>query len=36
MKEILGEHPYQGQKLWVFRANMVIPQVSRAVKYEET
>lgn len=32
MKNLLGEHPYVGQKIWVIRANMVIPQVKRAEK----
>lgn len=27
MKELLGEHPYQGQKLEIYRSNMIIPQV---------
>lgn len=30
MKEILGENPYVGQKIWIFKANMIIPQVKRA------
>ena len=30
MKEILGK-PYVGQRISVFRANMVIPQVKRAL-----
>ena len=32
MKELLGEKPYIGQKIWVFRANMVIPQIAKAEK----
>lgn len=32
MKEILGENPYVGQKIWVAKANMIIPQVMRAEK----
>lgn len=32
MNELLGPNPYKGQKLWVIRANMVIPQVTRAEK----
>lgn len=32
MKNILGEKPYVGQKLWVFKANMIIPQVAKAEK----
>lgn len=31
MKELLGT-PYTGQKIWIIRANMVIPQVIRAEK----
>lgn len=29
MAETLGQ-PYAGQRLWIFKANMIIPQVSRA------
>ena len=32
MKEILG-NPYVGQKLWVSKRNMIIPQVEEAEKY---
>lgn len=32
MKEILGENPYIGQKVWIIRANMVIPQIAKAEK----
>ena len=32
MKNLLGENPYVGQKIWVIRANMVIPQVAKAEK----
>ena len=32
MKTLLGEKPFVGQKIWVFRANMVIPQVKKAEK----
>ena len=32
MEELLGEKPYVGQKVWIIRANMVIPQISRAEK----
>lgn len=30
MKKILGEHPYVGQKVWVQKSNMIIPQIIRA------
>lgn len=30
MREVLGEYPMRGQKIWVYRANQVTPQVSRA------
>ena len=30
MKEILGNAPYKNQKIWVYKANMIIPQVSHA------
>ena len=32
MKELLG-NPYVGQKLWVSKRNMIIPQVEEAEKY---
>lgn len=32
MKELLGEKPYIGQKVWVFKANMIIPQIAKAEK----
>ena len=32
MTDLLGEHPYVGQKIWVFKANMIIPQIARADK----
>ena len=32
MTKLLGPNPYVGQKIWVIRANMVIPQVKRAEK----
>lgn len=32
MKELLGEHPYVGQKIWIQKANMIIPQVVRSEK----
>ena len=34
MKELLGE-PYEGQKVEVFKANMIIPQIHSAVKMSE-
>ena len=32
MKEILGETPYYGQHIWVIKANMIIPQITKAIK----
>lgn len=29
MKQLLG-NPWEGQKVWVYKANMIIPQISRA------
>jgi len=29
MSELLGQ-PYKGQKIWVFKSNMIIPQISKA------
>ena len=35
MKELLGEVVFKGQSLEIYRANMIIPQVYSAVKFEE-
>ena len=32
MQSILGDNPHVGQKIWVFKANQIIPQVKRAEK----
>lgn len=32
MKNLLGDNPHVGQKLWVFKANQIIPQIARAEK----
>lgn len=32
MKEVLGETPYAGEKIWVIKSNMIIPQITRANK----
>lgn len=32
MQEVLGARPYIGEKIWIYRANMIIPQVSKAEK----
>lgn len=32
MKQLLGEHPHPGQKVEVFKANMIIPQIYSADK----
>lgn len=34
MQEVLGLHPYKGQKIWIYKANAIIPQISRAEKEE--
>ena len=34
MTELLGECPYVGQKIWVYRSNMIIPQISRSKKFK--
>lgn len=31
MKELLG-CPYEGQKVWVYRSNMIIPQIAKATR----
>lgn len=30
MYEKLGQYPFEGQHIWVYKANMIIPQISRA------
>lgn len=32
MKEVLGITPYAGEKVWVIKSNMIIPQITRAEK----
>ena len=32
MEEVLGRTPYVGEPVWVFKANMIIPQISKAIK----
>ena len=32
MKEILGETPYVGEKVWVIKSNQIIPQITKADK----
>lgn len=32
---LLGEYPYIGQKIKIFKANQIIPQISSAIKAEE-
>ena len=34
MEEILGDTPYCGQPIWVYKANKIIPQISRANKQD--
>ena len=34
MEEILGK-PYIGQKVWVSKRNMIIPQIEKAIQYDE-
>lgn len=35
MRELLGSKPYKGQKIWVVKQNMIIPQILRAEKIRE-
>lgn len=35
LTELLGEQPYVGQKIWIYRSNMIIPQISRSEKLKE-
>lgn len=35
LTSLLGEYPYVGQKIKIFKANQIIPQVSSAIKAEE-
>ena len=30
MENLLGKHPYIGQKIWVIKSNQIIPQITRA------
>ena len=32
MNDILGKNPYKGQKIWVKKSNMIIPQIVRSEK----
>lgn len=32
MTELLGDLPYKGERIWIYKANMIIPQVSKAEK----
>lgn len=32
MEELLGPQPYVGQKIWIYRSNMIIPQVLRSIQ----
>jgi DNA ligase (NAD+) len=32
MKKLLGENPFIGQKVWIYKANMIIPQIAKAEK----
>jgi len=34
MQDILGTYPEKNQKIWVIKANQIIPQISRAVENE--
>ncbi len=38
MKQILGETPHKGQKIWVCKQNQIIPQVTRSISdfYDES
>jgi DNA ligase (NAD+) len=31
MNELLGYHPYEGQKIWIYKANQIIPQISKSL-----
>lgn len=33
---LLGERPYVGQKIWVYKANAIIPQISKSIKLGKT
>ena len=35
LKEKLGQHPYEGQKLWICKKNQIIPYVEKAEKISE-
>ena len=36
LTELLGEQPYVGQKIWVYKANAIIPQISKSIKLGKT
>ena len=33
---LLGEQPYVGQKIWVYKANAIIPQISKSINLGKT
>ena len=36
IRELFGQIPKKGQKIYIYKANQIIPQVSKVEKYEET
>lgn len=34
MEELLGAQPFCGQKIWIYKANQIIPQIARAEQLE--
>ena len=36
LTELLGEQPQVGQKIWVYKANAIIPQISKSTKLGKT
>ena len=36
IRELFGQIPKKGQKIYIYKANQIIPQISKVEKYEET
>ena len=36
IRQLFGQIPKKGQKIWVYKSNMIIPQISKVEKYKET
>jgi len=36
IRDLFGQIPKKGQKIWIYKSNMIIPQISKVEKYKET